>query len=195
MITKPETALIKAMVALTVLLLVAQFFQQSLVFNREAINAQEWWRLLSGNFTHANFPHLALNVAGLWVLLFLFSHTFNHTVFVISIIMLCFIVGISLYLFNPQLVFYYGFSGVLYGLFIIGSAQALLKKDGFTGISVLFVTLGKVIWDSINGGSETSADLIGMPVATDAHLYGVIGGIFISLVLVLYQHFYKVHPP
>jgi len=47
--------------------------------------------------------------------------------------------------------------------------------------------VGKLIWDLFNGGNASSEELIGMPVAVNAHLYGVIGAVVISAFLVYWQ--------
>lgn len=180
---------------ISVVLLISQFFQDELVFHRDDINQGQWWRILSGNLTHANYPHLFMNLAGLWILGFLFLDSLNTKTFIICTLLLCLFVGMGLYLFNHELLKYYGFSGVLYGLFLIGGTTALLHKDFFTGVAVILLVCGKVIWDFFIGGSTTSAELIGIPVATDAHLYGIIGAAILSVLLIINKRIFKTHPP
>jgi rhomboid family GlyGly-CTERM serine protease len=158
------------------------------MFYREQINLGQWWRILGGNFVHSNYPHLFMNLAGLWILSLLFIDTLSLKTFILSTIILSFIVGLGLYYFNPELQRYYGISGVLHGLFLIGATTALLQKDFLTGLSTATLIITKTIWDLINGGNDSSAELIGVAVATDAHLYGVVGAIAISGILTL-RHF------
>ena len=181
--TNSKQLLIITILALTLLLLLSQLVQDILVFNRTSINDGQWWRILSGNLTHSNYPHLLLNLSGLWILGFLFIDTLKTKTFIISVVFLSFIVGFGLYYFNPELHTYYGFSGVLYGLFFVSGISAILQKDYFTGLSVTILVIGKIIWDYFKGGSTSSAELIGIPVATDAHLYGLIGAMLISVIL------------
>jgi len=86
---------------------------------------------------------------------------------------------------------------VLYGLYLVGAVSAILKKDFFTGYCVAILICGKTLWDAIFGGSQASADLIGVPVANDAHLYGVIGAIALSVFLyvIWYLSLKKDTPP
>jgi rhomboid family GlyGly-CTERM serine protease len=140
---------------------------------------------LSGNIVHSNYPHLFLNLAGLWIFGFMFFDSLSLRTFIISTLFLCASVGIGLYLFSPELQKYYGFSGALYGLYLVGATTAILTKDLFTGIIVTLFIIGKIIWDLIYGGSSSSSELIGIPVAVHAHLYGAIGAVLISIGLYL----------
>ena len=183
MITKSLKPLISSILVLSIVIVIAQLFQSDLVFYRDNINTGQWWRIISGNFVHSNYPHLFMNLAGLWILGFLFIDSLPLKTFFTSILLLSLSVGFGLYFFDLNLQKYYGFSGVLYGLFLVGASTAILKKDYLTGIAVGIVVIAKIIWDLINGGSTSSADLIGIPVAVHAHLYGALGAIFISSTL------------
>lgn len=197
--TKTKQTLLVSATILSVILFFAQFTQQELVFYRDKIETGQWWRIFSGNLTHSNFSHLGINLLSLLLLVFLFYDTLKAKTFIFSTIILSCLVGLGLYFFNPELQKYYGFSGVLYGLFIVAAIRAILEKDYFVAPLVLLFVLAKVIWEFFKGGSQTSADLIGIPVATDSHLYGVLGAIFIGIIVVLH-HFLskktpKRHPP
>lgn len=182
---------------LTIILIICQYFQKDIYFNRNDINHGQWWKLFSGHFTHSNYPHLLLNLAGLWILGLLFIDTFTTKTFILSNVFLTIMVGYGLFYFSPELSAYYGYSGVLYGLYLVGAVSAILKKDFFTGYCVAILICGKTLWDAIFGGSQASADLIGVPVANDAHLYGVIGAIALSVFLyvIWYLSLKKDTPP
>ncbi len=177
--------LIKTVLVLSLLLLILQFFQDTLVFKRDSINHGEWWRLLSGNLVHTNYPHLALNVSGLLLCGFLFFDYISPRKFLISLIFLCIFVGLGIYYFSPNLMWYAGISGALYGLFIVGGCFAILSKDFITGVPLLVFIPIKILWDLYHGGNQSSAELIGVPVATEAHLYGMIGAFIIGLYLLI----------
>ena len=193
MITKSLNPLILAIFILSIALVITQSFQQEFMFFRDQINSGQWWRLISGNFVHSNYPHLFMNLAGLWILGLLFIDSLSLKTFISSTIMLSIIVGLGLYYYSPELQRYYGISGVLHGLFLVGATTAILQKDLFTGLSTAALIITKTIWDEIYGGNDSSAELIGVAVATDAHLYGVIGAVLISITLTLI--YYKNTPP
>lgn len=195
MMTKSVKPLINTIIVLSISLLTFQFFGEEVVYHRIFISDGELWRIVSGNFTHSNFPHLFLNLAGLWILAFLFIDTLKTKTFIFSTAFLSVFVGLGLYLLSPELTKYYGFSGVLYGLFICGATGAILQRDVFTGASVIIFITGKVIWDVYYGGNSSSEKLIGVPVAVDAHLYGLIGSSIISGFLIFKQRYIKYTPP
>ena len=175
--------LILAISLLSICLFITQIFQNDLVFYRDLINQGQWWRIFSGNFIHSNYPHLLLNIAGLWILGFLFIDHFKVRTFIFSIIFLGLSVGFGLYYLDIDLQKYYGFSGILYGLFVVGGMNALIEKDYFNGISIMTFIIGKIIWDFIYGGSLSSEELIGIPVAINAHMYGVVTACLIGMSL------------
>ncbi len=187
MIHTPIKPLIIAVVFVTLVLITLQPLQTTLVFQRDLIEQGQWWRIISGNLVHSNISHLLLNLSGLWIMAFLFIDSLSAKTFLVSSFILCFFVGLGLYYLDHELIKYYGFSGVLYGLFLLGGVTTLIAKDYFTGISIIVFISGKLIWDLINGGSTSSEELIGIPVAVNAHLYGVTGALLISLFLYFFH--------
>ncbi|MGT0150068.1 rhomboid family intramembrane serine protease [Vibrio metschnikovii] len=67
---------------------------------------------LTGNFTHTNFAHLGMNLAGLWVIVFLFMPSIKSLFF--ALIMLSLSVDKVSF---TEMTLYVGLSGVLHGLF------------------------------------------------------------------------------
>jgi len=195
MITKPLTPLIFTILLLSALLVFFQSFQNELAFQRALINQGEWWRLISGNLVHANYAHLWLNLAGLWLFGFLFIDNVTAKTFILSVIFISIIVGLGLLIFDHQLMNYYGFSGVLYGLFLIGAIQAWLHQDKVTGLSLMILLTGKILWDFNHGDNQFSQEIIGIPVAIHAHLYGLIGAGLVCIILLIKNKTNQYTPP
>jgi len=175
--------ILPTLLILSLLMIALQFFQDALVFKRANITNGEWWRLISGNFVHTNYPHLALNLTGWWIMGLLFFDSFQSKKILLSTFFLSVFTGVCLYLFSTNLEWYAGFSGVLYGLFLVGAITAILQKDYLFGFGVALLIITKVLWGHFIGESESSADLIGVPVATDAHLFGIIGAAIVGVIL------------
>ncbi len=175
---------------ITIALILMQFIQNDLLFLRENIQQGELWRIWTGNLIHSNYYHLVLNLAGFWVFVLLFKESMNAVQLWVSLILLISGVGFGLYFLNPELYWYAGLSGALYGLFIIGAIYSLIDKDYLTGFSILIVIPTKIIWDHLYHSGQINADLIGVPVSTDAHLYGIASAFFIGL-LIVFNHFRK----
>lgn len=162
--------------ALSLLLLLLQGFHQTLGYQRGLIGAGEVWRLWTGNLVHTNYPHLILNLAGFWLLTVL--HPTDGRTLPAQLLWLGSCVGLGLWCFSPQVIWYVGFSGVLYGLFMVCAVQLLRERDWLPGLSILLGMGGKTLWDWWAGGASPTAELIGAPVVYDAHVYGMVGGLW-----------------
>ncbi len=136
----------------------------------------EWWRIVTGNLTHTNFTHLSMNLAGLWVISFIFRP--NTRNFLIVFLLLCTFVG-ALNLFT-NLSIYVGLSGVLHGLFGFWALREVF--EGRRSSMLLVAGLAaKIIWEQLYGPSTSTAALISARVAVDAHMVGAIGGLSMAL--------------
>lgn len=178
---------IRSGILISILLILLQFIQVDLLFLRDNIQQGQLWRLWTGNLVHSNYYHLALNLAGFWLFLFIFNNLMNTTQLLVTLVMLINGVGLGLYFFNPELYWYAGFSGALYGLYIIGAIYALIAKDIITGLTIIVVIPSKIIWDHLNETGQTNAELIGIPISTDSHLYGISSAFLIGLFIMI-QH-------
>lgn len=169
-----EIPLALAVVALVVMIM-GDGVAETLRYQREAILEGDLWRLLSGHLVHLGWVHLLLNLAGL-VLMWVFagdSLTASGWWWMIVFCALC--VSLGLLLFNPQLQWYVGLSGILHGL-LLGGLLARMIGGSRDLILLLVVLAVKLSWEQFSGplpGSETG---IGGTVVVDAHLYGAIGG-------------------
>ena len=173
-------------ILLSLLIILLQYFQSDLLFQRESINNGKFWLLLTGNFVHTNTYHLLMNLAGLSFICFLFKDQLSTTLFYLSLFITTLSVGLGLYFFNPELIWYAGLSGSLYGLYIVAATSAVMGKDYLTGLPILIVIPAKLLWDSQHTGlTDSSAVLIGAPVSTDSHIYGLTAGILLSIGLVI----------
>jgi rhomboid family GlyGly-CTERM serine protease len=171
-----------AAVFLSVLLVLLQVFQDELIYQRNLIGTGQIWRLWTGNMVHTNTWHLILNLVGLWLLLLL-SHTWLNTQkLLLSITFLGGCVGLGLWLLSPDVIWYAGFSGILYGLFMLGGLHCLLMREWLPALIILPGICGKTILDWSQGGTGLSADLIDAPVIYAAHIYGMTGAFLLAMV-------------
>ena len=179
-----------SVIIITFILIINQFIQDDLLFLRENIQQGEVWRIWTGNLVHSNYYHLGMNLAGFWLFIFIFKDFINTTVLLTVLLLLITGVGVGLYYLSPNIMWYAGISGALYGLFIVGAILALLHKDFITSLPILIVIPVKIIWDHLSGGGQTNADLIGVPVSTDSHIYGISTAFVIGAILLL-RHLYQ----
>jgi len=91
-------------------------------------------------------------------------------------------VGVGLLLFDPQLSYYVGLSGALYGL-LLGGAIAEFRNHKLMACLIGAYTIGKIVWEQIYGAVDSSEAITGGTVIVNAHLYGMVAGGITVLVL------------
>jgi len=142
------------------------------------------WRLFTGHWVHANWVHYLMNMAGFMLCLGLTGVTWTTWQWGWRILLLSLGVSAGLYLGHPDLGWYVGFSGVLFGLYVLAAVSSL-HQQFYMSLMLLLVIAGKIIleqWSSVN---ITTGDLIGVPVMIDAHLYGVLIAVELLFVQIL----------
>lgn len=140
----------------------------------------QWWRILTGNFTHTNFAHLGMNLAGLWIISFIFKPAART----LLILLLSLSVWIGLCVLLTDMRINVGLSGTLHALFAFFALQEAQLGRRSSWLLVLGV-VAKVVWEQAFGSSMGTEQLIHARVATEAHLAGVIGGGLLALTLKL----------
>jgi rhomboid family GlyGly-CTERM serine protease len=156
---------------------------EPLRFSRPQINDGQWWRLLTGNLVHLGYPHLLLNLAGLAVISLLLAPAMKAWQWALTGLASMAGVGTGLLLLDPQLNWYVGLSGVLYGL-LLGGAIAEFRHQKVLATILIIYTVGKIIWEQIYGAVESSEKITGGNVIVNAHLYGTVCGGLAALLLV-----------
>ena len=143
----------------------------------DLIPTGQWLRILTGNFSHTNFPHLAMNLGGLWIIAFIFRPRPQE--FLILTLLISIGVGAGMLLSDVQS--YVGLSGTLHGLFAYYALKEALQGRNSSWL-LLFGVMGKVVWELTIGPSHSSMEMIEANVAVEAHLCGVVSGIVYALV-------------
>lgn len=165
------------LIIITGICIIAQLtpVSHAMTWDHELILKGEWWRILTGNLTHTNVPHLVMNIAALWLIATIFRP--HPLQLLVAVIILSIAVGSGLMMTNFTR--YVGLSGTLHGLFVYFALQDALKGSS---ASWLFVTVAavKVGWEYLVGPSVTTTELIGAPIAIEAHLIGLISGVFFA---------------
>jgi rhomboid family GlyGly-CTERM serine protease len=141
----------------------------------------EYWRILSAHWVHVNWIHFALNAVGLILCLGITAPIWTIQRWLIY--QICFALGISLLftLNNPNLGWYTGYSGILYGVFLLAAVD-LFHRDKLIATLLGVGIVIKIALEQSSDLNLTSSDIIGTPVIVDAHLYGVLIAILIALV-------------
>jgi rhomboid family GlyGly-CTERM serine protease len=144
-------------------------------YDRMAIlDADEYWRLATGHLVHGSFRHLALNLAGLAVLVVLFPrhYSLRHWLWIGAASILAIDLG---FVWNePQLTWYVGLSGVLHGILAAGAIAWWRFESKALALALTLVVVGKLAWEQVHGALPLSGD---MTVIVASHSYGALGGV------------------
>jgi rhomboid family GlyGly-CTERM serine protease len=150
--------------------------------DRSELKDGEYWRFWTGQLVHLSWQHLLISAAGLIILQQLFGKELNIVVWLWGFAVISLVVGVCMLAFS-RFGSFVGLSALLHGLFAYGAILAM-RRDGLLAWGVLIVVGAKIIWEQIQGGSIWMQDFIGLPVATDAHLYGFAAGLVLGAVMV-----------
>ena len=143
-------------------------------YDRPAIEAGQLWRLLTGNFVHIGWWHLALNVLSLLLLVWLCPERLRPADWIVRLLVLASAVGLGLWWFSPSVQSYAGLSGMIYGLFALGLGRQAWAGD-MLGAGCLAFVLVRIILEVAYGASASEVRLIGGQVVAASHVYGVGG--------------------
>ena len=167
-------------ILLIIITLIVYFFepQSSELFAYYHMGIEQWqvWRLITATFCHTNFYHLAMNLLGLIVIIGLFIDTYKKQSTVPVIIFSSIFIALTLFYFEPGVIWYVGFSGVLHALFSYAVANDIQYKQKW-GIALGFALVAKILYEQVYGAQPSTIELIDAPVLINAHLYGAIAGV------------------
>ncbi|WP_317845788.1 rhombosortase [Candidatus Enterovibrio escicola] len=149
-----------------------------LIWNRADIMAGQWWRIVTGNLTHANTIHLAMNLTALAAHAMLHRRYYEPHLLGFMILIMMIVIGIAMF-FSPSYL-YSGFSGVLHGLFVWGFIRDMQHKAPLGWMFILGIIL-KLLYEVYTGGDSMTSDLIGVKVAYQAHCTGAMVGLLFVL--------------
>lgn len=140
-------------------------------YDRAAVDAGQWWRLLTGNFVHLGWYHWFLNEMGLAVLVLLCPERLGIAELTRRVLVIGMATTLGLHCLVPGLNRYVGLSGVIHGLFVLGLWPQVLKRD-LVSLGCLLFLLGKLGYEQWAGAPVSDEAAIGGSVITDSHFFG-----------------------
>ena len=144
-----------------------------LEYQRESILSGQWWRLFTGHLVHLGWKHLALNLTGIGLLGAIATTQGVNAFAAARTLVVMLGTSIGLLILAPELAWYRGASGVLYGLLLLLSLD--LARTWQFAYGVILVLLVKVFYEACYGASLTTGTAgLGGDVITTAHTAGVI---------------------
>lgn len=162
-------------------------------FDRDAILAGEWWRLVTGQWLHLGPGHLLLNLVGLGLIAFVVGRALPWLGWIIVLVISVLSVAVGLLVLHPDVTAYMGLSGALHGLLAAGALVLLFapqggsakRSDRLEGGVLLALVLAKVVVESVFDRSAGSEVIVGGEIIYEAHALGILGGVLGSMVWLL----------
>jgi rhomboid family GlyGly-CTERM serine protease len=172
------------LIAIAVLLLLPEIngdaARAALRYERVAIAAGEWWRLITAHFVHIDLEHTLLNVMGVVLMWAIFARDFSPRQWLIVTTVVLLTIDLGLWFRDTGVDWYVGASGALHGFMAAGTYVHVRRGDLDGWILVVFIVL-KLGYEQLHGVLPFAES--GMPVVLNAHLYGAIGGLIAAAVL------------
>jgi len=144
-------------------------------YDRGAIAAGGWWRLLTAHLVHLDGHHLVLNALGLVLMWSLFAADYAAIEWCVIVLSGALAVTSGLWWLSPHVAWYVGASGVLHAVVGAGTAKHIAARVWDRWLLLALVS-GKLAYEQL-GGREPPL------VVVDAHLYGAICGFAVGAAL------------
>jgi rhomboid family GlyGly-CTERM serine protease len=172
-------ALLLASLLLLLLTLSGEGGRTLLRYQRSALAAGQWWRLLSAHVVHLDLRHALLNVVGLALVWALFARDYSPKAWLAIVLGAIAAIDAGLWLGDSTVQWYVGSSGALHGALAAGVVAHVRKgeRDGWLLAGLL---AAKLLYEQGVGALPFSGS---DPVIVDAHLYGVAGGAAVAAFL------------
>jgi rhomboid family GlyGly-CTERM serine protease len=154
----------------------------ALAYNRDALEAGEFWRLLTGHFVHLSLTHALLNLVGLALVVWIVGHAFSWSQWLFVMFVCIVIIDAGFWFLSPELAWYVGISGLLNGILAAGLVIGVAGREPGS-IVLAVVVLAKLTWEQTVGPLPGSESTSGGDVVVIAHIYGAAGGLLSAALL------------
>jgi len=144
-------------------------------YDRSAIAAGGWWRLLTAHAVHLDAHHLVLNGLGLVLVWSLFAQDYDAVDWCCIVLSAALAISAGLWWLSPRVIWYVGASGVLHSVMAAGTVKHFVERAWDRWILLLGVA-GKLAYEQLAGAAQPL-------VVVDAHLYGALAGYAVGAVL------------
>jgi rhomboid family GlyGly-CTERM serine protease len=148
---------------------------QLLRYDRSAIAAGGWWRLLTAHIVHLDVHHLLLNELGLVLMWSLFADDYDAVEWCVIVFAGALAISSGLWWLSPRVSWYVGASGVLHSVMAAGAVKHFVERSWDRWILGLGLC-AKLAWEQSAGHSQPL-------VVVDAHLYGALCGFAVGAAL------------
>lgn len=165
-------------------------WHDALDYRRIQIASGQAWRLVTAHVMHLNAAHVVLDVAGLWLVAWIFSRELGWKGQALALLIGAAFVDFGLWFFHPEIGRYVGLSGALHALFAAGATcwlfadpatqaddaamAAMWRLRRTWGAALLIGLIAKLVLES--AGDAFWLEGTRFDVVTAAHRWGSAGG-------------------
>jgi rhomboid family GlyGly-CTERM serine protease len=154
----------------------------ALRYDRDGLEAGEFWRLLTGHLVHLGPSHMVMNVLALAVLAVVLEPMLRPRDWFVVGLAAALAIDAGLYWCHPSVEWYVGLSGVLHGFWSAACVRGLLSRRG-EAVPLTLLLLGKLAYERLAGPIPLTGEIAAGPVVTQAHAWGAAGGALAALAL------------
>ena len=144
-------------------------------YDRSAIAAGGWWRLLTAHMVHLDLHHLILNELGLVLIWSLFAADYDLVEWCVIVCAGALAISSGLFWLSPHVAWYVGASGVLHSIMAAGCAKHFALKSWDRWLLAVCLC-AKLAYEQLGGREQPL-------VVVDAHLYGALSGFVVGAAL------------
>jgi len=149
--------------------------QEVLRYDRAAIADGQYWRLLSGHFSHLGYSHLLLNLSGLVLVWLLVGRLYTTPQWLLVAVVSVVAMDAGFWFIDANLRWYVGLSGMLHGLLLAGAIGGIRSLPA-ESIVICALVVAKLVYEQIAGPLPGSEAVAGGSVVVNSHFYGATGG-------------------
>lgn len=161
--------------------------QYDLAYIRSSVEVGQWWRIITGQLVHNNDTHLVRNLVALLIIYLGVIDLLSLRRFLILLGCCCLLTGLSIHVLLPSYRYYLGLSAALHGMVSIAAIRMVVTSGLRSWGWLLFgLLVAKLLHDEFYQESVRSLALqIGIPVAVEAHVIGVVSGVIVGASVLL----------
>jgi rhomboid family GlyGly-CTERM serine protease len=154
----------------------------TLRYDRTAVLEGNYFRLITGQLVHINFPHMLANTS-VWIVSAVMAHDLGTSRHWCQAMLVC-LTGCSIAIhFFLDIPWYAGASGGLHGVLCVVAMLSILRGN-LWGVVVLSLIFVKVMLE-FNGIFWHNYDF---KVVTEAHLFGTLIGLMYAIFIFRYRY-------
>jgi rhomboid family GlyGly-CTERM serine protease len=149
----------------------------ALRYDRAALAAGEWWRLLTAHLVHLDLDHAVLNSLGLVLMWALFAGDYRPRQWLAIMLGTVAAIDAGLWLRDSTVAWYVGSSGALHGMMAAGTLAHVRRGDidGWLLAAFIVAKLAYEQWAGALPFSDSHTSVV-----VDAHLFGATGGVLVA---------------